>query len=106
MKDMAFWTLQPKEKSVIAKPFSELLMLYLQTFSDRLLTRCYPNVHFLPPSFTLSAAQTQNLDSDFHIVCLHVIWGKCMGKMYVLLLVKQGCVVEILSFSGAECIKS
>ncbi|KAH9532110.1 hypothetical protein CY35_19G072100 [Sphagnum magellanicum] len=34
---------KPKEKSVIAKPFSQLLMLYLQTFSDRLLTRCYPN---------------------------------------------------------------
>jgi hypothetical protein len=49
---------KPKEKSVIAKPFSQLLMLYLQTFSDRLLTRCYPNVRFLPPSFTLSAAQT------------------------------------------------
>jgi hypothetical protein len=39
-------------------------------------------------------------------VCLHVIWGKRMGKMYVLLLVKQGCAFEILSFCGAECIKS
>jgi hypothetical protein len=98
VKDMAFWNLQPKEKSVIAKPFSQLLMLYLQTFSDRLLTRCYPNVCFLPPSFTLSAAQTQILNSDFHIVCLHVIWGKCMRKMYVLLLVRQGCVVEFSLF--------
>jgi hypothetical protein len=77
VKDMAFWTLQPKEKSVIAKPFSQLLMLYLQTFSDRLLTRCYPNVCFLPPSFTLSAAQTQILDSDFQ--CLSTCY---LGKTY------------------------
>ena len=35
---------QPRESSAIAKPVSKLLLFYLQTSSDRLLTQCYPTV--------------------------------------------------------------
>jgi pimeloyl-ACP methyl ester carboxylesterase len=41
---MAF--LQPRESSPIAKPVSKLLLFYLQSSSDKLLTRCYPKVTF------------------------------------------------------------
>lgn len=44
---MAF--LQPRESSPIAKPVSKLLLFYLQSSSDKLLTRCYPKVTFFNP---------------------------------------------------------
>lgn len=38
--------LQPRKSSPLAKPVSNLLLFYLQTSSDKLLTRCYPEVKF------------------------------------------------------------